>query len=77
MTWNISGSALAIYIDGVLAASSGATLGSALGNSGKAAAALIQRQYGPEGRLARTWTTRSMALWVLVLLIGYLLLYYI
>ena len=52
-------------------------LGSALGNSGKAAAALIQRQYGPEGRLARTWTTRSMALWVLVLLIGYLLLYYI
>ncbi|EWS63985.1 hypothetical protein Y695_02773 [Hydrogenophaga sp. T4] len=35
------------------------------------------RHYGQDGRLARTWSTRSMALWVLVLLIGYLLLYYI
>ena len=30
-----------------------------------------------DGRLARTWPTRSMALWVLVLLLGYLLLYYV
>jgi multicomponent Na+:H+ antiporter subunit D len=32
---------------------------------------------GQDGRLARTWRTRSMALWVLVMLLGYLLLYYI
>lgn len=35
------------------------------------------RPYSQDSRLARTWTTRSMALWVLVLLIGYLLLYYL
>ena len=34
------------------------------------------RRYGPRGRLAATWSTRSMALSVLVLLLGYLLLYY-
>ncbi|HSB23243.1 MAG TPA: Na(+)/H(+) antiporter subunit D, partial [Burkholderiaceae bacterium] len=32
---------------------------------------------GQDGRLARTWRTRSMALWVLVMLLGYLLLYYV
>lgn len=37
----------------------------------------LARQYGQESPLARTWPTRSMALWVLVLLLGYLLLYYI
>ena len=35
------------------------------------------RHHGPLGRLARTWPTGSMALWVLVLLLGYLLLYYL
>lgn len=35
------------------------------------------RHHGPEGRIARTWPTGSMAMWVLVLLLGYLLLYYI
>ena len=34
-------------------------------------------QFGKDGRMARTWSTRSMALWVLVLLIGYLILYYL
>ncbi|MCB2018388.1 MAG: hypothetical protein KDF54_12895, partial [Hydrogenophaga sp.] len=43
----------------------------------RATGSMLLRQYGPDGRLARTWTTRSMALWVLVLLIGYLLLYYL
>lgn len=38
---------------------------------------LIYRYHGPQGGLARTWTTRSMALWVLVLLIGYLVLYFV
>jgi multicomponent Na+:H+ antiporter subunit D len=37
----------------------------------------IERQSGPEGTLARTWPIRSMALWVIVLLLGYLVLYYL
>ena len=32
---------------------------------------------GKNARIAGTWSTRSMALWVLVLLIGYLILYYL
>jgi len=32
---------------------------------------------GPEGVLARTWPTGSMALWVMLMLLAYLLLYYI
>lgn len=35
------------------------------------------RHHGPEGILARTWPTGSMALWVAVLLGGILLIYYI
>jgi multicomponent Na+:H+ antiporter subunit D len=38
---------------------------------------LIDRYYGIDSNFARTWSTRGMALWVLVLLLGYLLLYYI
>lgn len=38
---------------------------------------IAARHLGKDGRMARTWSTRSMALWVLVLLIGYLILYYI
>ncbi|MBL8201839.1 MAG: Na(+)/H(+) antiporter subunit D [Chromatiales bacterium] len=38
--------------------------------------ALAYRVYGPDGGLARTWPTGSMALWVLVLLLGYLVLFY-
>ena len=37
----------------------------------------VERRAGARTRLARTWPTGSMALWVLVLLLGYLLLYYI
>ena len=40
-------------------------------------AALIYRHHGPQGGLARTSTTRGMALWVLVLLLGYLILYFV
>jgi multicomponent Na+:H+ antiporter subunit D len=35
------------------------------------------RHHGPEGILARTWPTGSMALWVAVLLGGILLIYYV
>ncbi len=40
-------------------------------------AGLIYRHHGPQGGLARTWTTRSMSIWVLVLLLGYLILYFL
>lgn len=39
--------------------------------------ATVIRHCGPDGPLARTWPTRSMAMWVLVLLLGYLVLYYV
>ncbi len=44
---------------------------------GSGVLAIVVRHHGQDGRLARTWPTRSMALWVLVLLLGYLLLYYV
>lgn len=37
----------------------------------------VYRHHGPAGPLARTWPTGSMALWVLVVLLGYLVLYYV
>jgi len=37
----------------------------------------LARHYGPGGILAGTWPTGSMALWVMVLLLAYLLLYYL
>ncbi len=39
--------------------------------------ALVLFQHRQDGRFARTWSTRSMALWVLVLLLGFLILYYL
>jgi len=47
------------------------------GQVGNALLSIVSRQAGHEARLARTWATRSMALWVLVLLLGYLVLYYV
>jgi multicomponent Na+:H+ antiporter subunit D len=37
----------------------------------------IYHYNGPEGALGRTWPTGSMALWVMVLLLAYLLFYYL
>jgi multicomponent Na+:H+ antiporter subunit D len=37
----------------------------------------IEIRSGPSGILARTWPIRSMALWVLLLLVAYLVLYYV
>lgn len=45
--------------------------------AGGAVVGAVVRTHGPEGRLARTWATRSMALWVMLVLLGYLLLYYL
>jgi multicomponent Na+:H+ antiporter subunit D len=44
---------------------------------GAKTAALVVRHYGSQARMAGTWSTRSMALWMLVVLLGYLLLYYL
>jgi multicomponent Na+:H+ antiporter subunit D len=38
---------------------------------------LISRHRQPGGLLMRSWPTGSMALWVMVLLLTYLLLYYV
>jgi multicomponent Na+:H+ antiporter subunit D len=37
----------------------------------------LQRHRGPTGIFARTWPTGSMALWAVILLLAYLLLYYL
>jgi len=37
----------------------------------------LHRHHGPQGVLARTWPTGSMALWAVILLLAYLLLYYL
>jgi multicomponent Na+:H+ antiporter subunit D len=37
----------------------------------------LYRHHGPEGVLARTWPTGSMALWVMILLLAYLVAYYV
>ena len=37
----------------------------------------ILRESQPQGLLVRTWPTRSMALWVMVMLLAYLVLYYV
>lgn len=50
------------------------------GFSGQSLARFMRRtmlRYGPDSRLARTWPTRTMALSVMLLLLGYLLLYYV
>lgn len=38
---------------------------------------LVASHYGVDSSFARTWSIRGMALWVLVLLLGYLMLYYV
>jgi multicomponent Na+:H+ antiporter subunit D len=36
-----------------------------------------ERRYGADSRMARTWSVSAMAGWVLVLLLGFLLMYYV
>jgi multicomponent Na+:H+ antiporter subunit D len=43
---------------------------------GNAIRSFVIAQYGADGRMAATWSTRTMAMWVLVLLLGYLVLYF-
>ncbi len=54
-----------------------AAIGRSAQRLGSELLATVVRHHGEDGRFARTWSTRSMTLWVLVLLLGYLLLYYV
>lgn len=51
--------------------------GASMQSTGQRVAIRIYRHRGPGGLLARTWPTGSMALWVMVMLLAYLLLYYL
>ena len=53
------------------------TIGGATQRMTSAALVSAIRHYGLESNLARTWSISGMALWVLVLLLGYLVLYYL
>ena len=55
----------------------GAALARGARRVGSDAMAGVVQHCGPRARIASTWPTRSMALWVLLLLLGYLLLYYV
>jgi multicomponent Na+:H+ antiporter subunit D len=66
-----------------LARGSAAVLAAWLASGGQTARAVsdrsiatLRRYHGPVSPLARTWPTGSMALWVMILLLAYLLLYY-
>jgi hypothetical protein len=43
----------------------------------QAAQATVERTHGLDSRLAKTWPTGRMGLAVLILLLGYLVLYYL
>lgn len=53
------------------------SLGASAQSLGTQFANIVVRHHRPDSPLARTWATRSMALWVLVLLLGYLVMYYV
>lgn len=52
-------------------------LGESLYRSAQQFLATIHRHHGPQGILARSWPTGSMAFWTTVLLAAYLIVYYI
>lgn len=54
-----------------------AAIGGGLKTVAKGLFAHIDRHHGAQGTLARTWPIGSMAIWVVVLLLAYLLLYYV
>ncbi len=55
----------------------GAATGHRLMARGRALVTTVHRHHGPEGTLARTWPTGSMALWVAVILAVSLVIYYL
>ncbi len=54
-----------------------AAFGSRVSASSARLVRVLERHHGPDSALARTWPTGSMALWVMILLLAYLVAYYI
>jgi multicomponent Na+:H+ antiporter subunit D len=74
--WRRAGPALvALGARGLAAlrAGLGRSAGAALGQAWRR----TERRYGADSRMARTWSISTMAGWVLVLLLGFLLMYYV
>jgi multicomponent Na+:H+ antiporter subunit D len=67
---------LARRAERLVVATQAAVLGLARRQAGRVLASIEERS-GPMGSLARTWPIRNMALWVLLLMVGYLMLYYL
>jgi multicomponent Na+:H+ antiporter subunit D len=75
-TYRKLGPALVAAVSRVLSAilsACGGVVASVLGTTLR----VLRRHHGPEGTLARTWPTGSMALWVMILLLAYLVAYYV
>lgn len=53
------------------------SLGALLAYKGAAISGLIARHRQSDGALVRSWATRSMAMWVMVMLLAYLVVYYL
>ncbi len=70
-----AGPAVARSIGGAIGALRGAVVGTARGRVIQTIER-VHRYHGPQGVLARTWPTSSMALWVALLLAAVLLLYF-
>lgn len=74
--WRVALPKLAKALRGMAQKAEG-TLSRAVQRGAVAALDSLVAHLGKNARMAGTWSTRSMALWVLVLLIGYLILYYV
>jgi multicomponent Na+:H+ antiporter subunit D len=74
--YRIAGARLVAAVGGLISRTL-ESVSAALARRSGALHATLLRQHGPEGTLARTWPTGSMAIWVVVLLLAYLVLYYL
>jgi multicomponent Na+:H+ antiporter subunit D len=57
--------------------STGGGVGNAAARGGREILGMVQRHYGPDGTLARVWSTGSMTFWATVMLAAYLVLSYL
>ncbi len=74
--WRVLLPALAQRV-GALISAAQTLLGHALSGAMQRFSTEIARQRVPQGLLVRTWPTSGMALWVMVMLLAYLVLYYV
>jgi multicomponent Na+:H+ antiporter subunit D len=74
--WRRAGTAIVRAASSVIGGSQRA-VGGTVSRWADAALARTERHYGAESRMARTWAVSTMAAYVLLLLLGFLLLYYL